>query len=249
MKILSALILAVCLAWPPASGAADTTIEIGVLANGAKFIGDKTGGAYVLVVDEENDAILAEGVTHGSTGDTQRIMKGEGGRYLDITSEGDAVFRANIALLAPRKVTVKATGPLDYPGSSSSASESLWLIPGHSLVGGNRVLIDLAGFIIQPVSMSIDGKGQGHVRVDLQMLCGCPITPGGTWNAEQLIKQARLITADGKESEPVALQYTGDGTVYEARFENAFDKPQSVRVDVVSMNNANTGSLDVPLQL
>ncbi|MBW3567865.1 MAG: hypothetical protein KY410_07915 [Proteobacteria bacterium] len=242
-----ALLLLFFLPWlPPAVAATETQIEIGVLANGAKFIGDSKGGAYVIVADETTGDILAEGRTRGSTGDTERIMRGKGGRHGDISTPDDAVFRGSIALDAPRKVLITATGPLDHPESAAEAEKSLWLIPGEHLLSANRILLELSGYLIEPVDIGIDPDGRGIVRVSLEMLCGCPIQPGGTWDADTINKTATLLGEQGN-SAPVPLRYSGEGTVYEARFDSPLPGARFVRIDLAGTRNANTTSRRIPL--
>lgn len=220
-------------------------IEVSVLSNGAKFIGDKTGGAQVTLRDEESGEVIARGVTRGSTGSTEKIMQAES-LYTDITSEGDAVFVAEFELDAPRRFVIEAEGPLDYPQALQTTSRTLWIVPGQNLEGANRVILGLAGYIIDPVDVAINQMGTGRVRVDLQMLCGCAIIPGGTWDARRIHKHATLVGPTGI-SQTVELEHIGDGTIYQAGFGGKVKHPRFVRFDVVGMDNENVGSLTVPI--
>lgn len=236
--LLFLMLPAVCIGAP-------LRVEVGVLSNGAKFIGDKTGGAEVQILDVTSGEVLAEGFTRGGTGSTSRIMGSDGGRDKKILSDGDAVFVAELNLDEPRQVKITMKGPLDHPSSMSASSMLLWLVPGHDLVGDNRVIDTLSGYIIEPVEMNVDGSGEGSASVDLQMLCGCPIKPGGTWDAERIHKMAVLIGPESRES--AELVYTGEGTIYEARFTGNVKHPVLLRFDLVAMDDDNTASLAVPL--
>lgn len=226
--------------------AENVAVEVSVLSNGAKFIGDKTGGARIAIVDDESGELLAQGVTRGGTGSTEKIMGGEGGLYKEIISDDAAVFGSDIALLEPRRVTVVATGPLGFPQAYSTASQTLWLLPGQEFTGANRIVLTLSGYIIEPVKIDINRMGTGDVLVDLQMLCGCPITPDGRWDADRIRKQATLLGPSGMQ-QTVKLEYTGEGTVYKGRFAGQVKHPHSVRIDVAGVDTANATSLTLPL--
>lgn len=224
----------------PVAAAEPVQVEVGVLANGAKFIGDKTGGTAVKIIDAESGEVVAEGVTRGGTGDTARIMQGE--RYASLRSESDAVFAFSLPLDEPAQFIVEAEGPLGEPQATSRARKSVWLIPDMDRVGDSRVLLSLSGYIIRPLDVKLDDEGRGHIRVELEMLCGCPIQPGGTWNADRIHKQAVLVMADGEER-TADLEYTGKGATYEVRFEEPAGEIAQARVDAVGMDDDNATSL------
>lgn len=243
VPVLRALLAAAPQAFP---APATTRIEVGVLANGAKFIGDSTGGAAIRIVDTATGEVLAEGVTRGGTGDTSVLMGKQGGIYKPLAGEGDAVFVADLALHEPRRVTIAATGPLDFPAARATASESVWLVPGKDLSGGSRVILALNGYLIEPVKTDIDATGTGSVEVSLRMLCGCPVRPGGTWDAKRIIKRATLVGANG-EAQSVALAYSGEGTLFGARFDGRVTRPRGVRIDMAGMDDSNVASRWLPL--
>lgn len=221
-------------------------VEVSVLSHGAKFIGDKTGGARITIVDDESGELLAQGTTQGGTGSTERIMGKEGGLHQNVVTKDAAVFSADIQLLEPRRVTVVATGPLGFPQAYSTASQTAWLVPGMNRAGPGRFILTLSGYIIDPVETSINRMGTGELRVGLQMLCGCPITPGGTWDADQIEKQATLLGPSGMQ-QTVELEYTGEGTLYKGRFAGQVKHPHSVRINITGKDSANAASLTLPL--
>lgn len=223
----------------PVVAAEPVQVEVGVLANGAKFIGDKTGGAAVKIMDAESGKVVAEGVTRGGTGETARIMQGQ--RYASLRSEKDAVFTFSLPLEAPAQFIIEAEGPLGEPQAKSLARKSVWLVPGKDRVGDSRVLLSLSGYIIRPLEVELDNNG-GHIRVELEMLCGCIIQPGGTWDADRIHKQVVLTMADGSER-TANLEYTGKGVIYEARFNEPAGEITQARVDVVGMDDDNAASL------
>lgn len=241
------LLILLLLLMPGLPLAADTIrVEVSALSEGAKFIGDKTGGARITIVDDESGELLAQGTTRGGTGSTEKIMSGAGGVHRNVVTEDAAVFSTDIPLLEPRRVTVVATGPLDFPQAYSTASRTVWLMPGEDRTNASRIVLTLSGYIIDPVETAINRMGTGDLRVDLQMLCGCPVTPGGTWDADRISKQATLLGPSGMQ-QTVQLEYTGEGTIYKARFAGQVKHPHSVRIDITGMDSANAASLTLPL--
>ncbi|PZU75341.1 MAG: hypothetical protein DI546_09250 [Rhizobium sp.] len=55
-----------------------TTIDVRVIARGAKFLGGYTTPVRVTLTDAETSEMLARGITSGTTGDTQRSMAARG---------------------------------------------------------------------------------------------------------------------------------------------------------------------------
>ena len=82
-------------------------------AKDAKFIGSSIGGAKILVKDALTDEILAEGITKGSTGNTDKIMKQDWKRYQNLSEESTAGFEATLNITEPTFVTIEAYGPIN----------------------------------------------------------------------------------------------------------------------------------------
>lgn len=240
--IVSLIVLGIV---PLAQAGPDVELEVAVFANGAKLIGDKTGSAEVTVRDRETGELLAKGRTQGGTGSTERIMHGGDGRYADRSSDDDAVFRTRLALEQPREVRVDVRGPLDA-AQPATASATLWLIPGDDRSGERRFALQLNGYLVDLEQADIDSEGKGSAVVSLQMLCGCPVKPGGTWDADAIDMKAMLVNNKGA-SEPVSLHYTGEGVRYEAAFNQRFPGAQFLRVILAGKQDSNTTVRDFSL--
>lgn len=142
VRLLPALsILAACDPFPAAQAAPEPTrIDVHVVARDAKLVGSAVGGAQVTIRDAENGEVLAEGVHEGGTGDTGLIMGARARNANVFTTPGAAAYTAELALDAPRMVTVEATGPLYFSQARTSASTTLLVMPGEDVTGDGVVL-------------------------------------------------------------------------------------------------------------
>jgi hypothetical protein len=188
-----------------------TDIVVRVLSQGAKFIGTGMGGAEIIVRDVESGEILAQGITEGGTGDTKVIMQAAP-RNAPLGGAGAAAFRAKIDVAAPRLVEVSARGPLAQPQAVVTARDQRWLIPGAPVAGDGWVL-ELPGLavrIVQPATPAHPPAGStaATIGVHVSMLCGCPIEPGGLWDAARFEVRA-LVDHNGKAMPAISLAYAG----------------------------------------
>lgn len=169
--ILSALLLALAAAAPAA--AEETAVTVRVLSRDAKFIGTSMGGARVTIRDAETGLLLAEGVTAGSTGDTERLMRAPRERGTELATPGAAVFEAALDLDRPTLLEITAHGPRAQLQSAVSASTTRWVLPGKGLAEGDGVVLELAGFaldVLAPPAHSVLADQEVEVRVNLVML-------------------------------------------------------------------------------
>jgi hypothetical protein len=127
--------------------AAQTKITVRARAMDAKFIGSKMG-VQVTIKDSESGKILAEGKIEGDTGDTKTIMETPVKRNDSIANEKTAKFDAVVDIQEPRLVTIEAAGPLGFKQSAEKVSTQLWVIPGKNLTGGDGVVLNFYGFVM-----------------------------------------------------------------------------------------------------
>lgn len=225
----------------PAAAAEPTRIDVRVISKGAKFVGTSMGGVLVTIRDADSKELLAQGVTRGGTGDTERIMKA-GLRHHDPVSTADAaLFQTTLDLDSPRVIAVEAFGPLSQRQAANRASSTMWVIPGKHVTGGDGWLIELPGFavdILEPPShQKLRGGTVGQtIRANVTMMCGCPVEPGGPWDADRFEVQA-LVTRDGKRIAEVPLRYAGETSQFVAELETA--EPGSYEVAVYAYDPAN----------
>lgn len=167
--------------------ATPTEIVVRVISEDAKFIGDAMGGADVTLRAARSGRILARGRTAGGTGDTARIMQANGRSPL-ISTPDAAAFIAQIEIDEPTLVDLEVTGPNARPGSQISIVSQRWVMPGQSINTGDGWVVELPGLAISPIANVIEGASVGggrsiSVSARVELLCGCPITPGGQWDA------------------------------------------------------------------
>jgi hypothetical protein len=221
-----------------------------VLARDAKIIGSGVGGAKVTIVNAETGAILAEGLHEGGTGDTRRIMSTPHARDMTIyDTRGTAGFLADLDLAGPTVVNISAVGPLGFPQATRSASKQMLLLPGQDVLG-DGVILELHGFIVEIVTPEPLDPAADEVEVTarVRMMCGCPIQPGGLWDANDKTFRARL-KANGKVVSETNLDYAGEPNM----FTGVVPVPDSARGDltlevlVSDADRGNFGRHEIPL--
>lgn len=185
---------AILLAASPA-GAEPTEVVVRVISQDAKFVGDSMGGAEVVLRDAASGSVITQGVTTGGTGDTSSIMAATGRSPIRAT-ESAASFRATVDIDRPMLVLVEVRGPLGFPQTMQRSSSERWLIPGLSGAAGDGWVVELPGLAIQLLGNWQSGLQQGvptDLTAEVQLMCGCPITPDGLWNAAdyEVIMQIR----------------------------------------------------------
>lgn len=194
--------------------ATETILTIRVKAKDAKFVGSSIGGARVLVRIADTGEILANGLTLGSTGNTEIIMKSPIQRGQRITDDNTARFEARIDIERPTFVTVEVLSPVNQRQAAVAASTQLWLIPGKD-IRGDGLVIEVPGFVVNVLrprthnvmstkSLSPDGL---PIEANVVMMCGCPIQDGGLWDAKKMEVSA-LVYRDGKSAGTVPMSCT-----------------------------------------
>jgi hypothetical protein len=242
VRLLPALsILAACDPFPAAQAASEPTrVDVHVVARDAKLVGSAVGGAQVTIRDAESGEVLAEGVHEGGTGDTGLIMGTRERNAHVFTTPGAAVYTAELALDAPRMVTVEATGPLDFPQARTTASTTLLVMPGED-VTGDGVVLELWGYIVEILGTPAASASGSElpVRARVRMLCSCPTQPGGLWDAPAV--RARLTAPDGTVVAETALAYEGGNSTYGGSLAQPGTGEYELEVRAVSAETGNTG--------
>ena len=188
--------------------AAPTEVVVRVISQDAKFVGDSMGGAEVILRSAESGDILAKGVTSGGTGDTEKIMAARG-RAPARASDTAAAFRTTIDIKRPLLIRVEIKGPLGFPKTMQRATSERWLVLGQNAGVGDGWIIELPGLAVKLVDPMPPAfiRGVPHVlTAEVQLMCGCPITPGGLWDSANYDVSAELRQS-GKLREVVPLQF------------------------------------------
>jgi hypothetical protein len=225
--------------------AVDTRIDVRVLSKGAKFIGTGVAGAEITIRDAETDELLARGKTVGDSGNDHRIMVESWPRHHPLSTETSAVFRATLELEEPRQVIVTARGPLSQPQSTAVATVTQWVVPGKHITGGDGLTLELPGFsvdILHPPARQRVPAGQQRLelRANVMMMCGCPIEPGGLWDADAFEVVALIHQRDRRVAE-IALSYAGEIGQFAGSFPIPGPGPYDITVYAFDPRNGNTG--------
>ena len=193
---------AALLAMTAAAAAEPTEIIVRVISKDAKFVGTSMGGVRIVLADAETGEVLAQGVTAGSTGDTQLLMLTDKTRRVPGATDDAAAFAATVALAEPRRIRVSATGPLAQRQAAVTVTSEQWVVPGKHINGGDAWLLELPGFSVDvlgpPAHVRVgDLPQQVAIEANVTMMCGCPIEPGGLWDADKFEVKA-LIKLNGR---------------------------------------------------
>jgi hypothetical protein len=227
-----------------AASAEPTHLMIRALSEDAKFIGDHTGGVEVTLRDAATHTILSQGMIHGGTGDTDRIMTAPRTRSGALADAQTAGFDAVIDIARPTLVDVEARGPLAAQAGALTVRAQLWFMPGQPVIGDGLVL-KFTGLLITPV-LSRAADGRVHVAAKVTMLCGCPISPGGLWDEANY-----RITADvldgGAVMQHLTLHYAGRPSEFATDLPPVSGPNHTLRIIATQSTAPNTGVVELPL--
>jgi hypothetical protein len=222
------------------TGGKETKVMIRAIARDAKVIGEHVGGARITVRDVSTGKILAEGIQKAGTGDTDLIMNKPRTRGATVFGTPDASgFLAILNLDKPTVVEISAEGPLGNSQATQRASKTMLLVPGEDVLG-EGVLLEIHGFIVQTLAPQMDAKAKAgspfEVRATVTMACGCPIEPGGLWDANKIRVIARLVR-EGKIEKEVPMQYAGVQNTFKG--DVPVTAPGQIELQVLAMDPAN----------
>jgi hypothetical protein len=248
LSVTTALLMAAAAAVPATAGAETTRIPVHVLSQDAKLIGSGVGGAWVTVTDAATGEVLAQGAHAGATGDTQKIMRLDPQERDTVLfdTEGAAVFVAEFDLDEPTVVRISATGPLGNPEASMRATTEMLVTPGAEITG-DGVVLTLHGLNIDILQAAAGGAGEPvRVLVNVGMMCGCPLTPGGLWDADSVELTARLLR-DGRVVGTGKLGYAGEASRFAGEVTPA--EPGAYELEIIGEqpSKANFGHARMPL--
>jgi hypothetical protein len=171
-KVFILLVLFTALLSYGVSEAVQTKLVVRAKSKDAKFVGTKMGGARVVVTDTETGKVLAEGLTTGGTGNTQKIMIQPKSRFGEI-AEGAAKFETSIDINEPTLITVDVEAPYIYKDNMIKSSTQIWMIPGRDIVGDGLV-VEVPGFSINAAVPGkvklVNGKAVIPVRARIVMI-------------------------------------------------------------------------------
>ncbi|PLW83763.1 hypothetical protein CWI75_05305 [Kineobactrum sediminis] len=228
------------------SSAASTDLKVLVRADDAKYIGSGVGGLNVTIKDTVTGELLSHGVISGGTGDTTALMKKSHSRGRSPVAGDPASFQTALELQRPTRIEISVSGPLDVAQSSQSVSTTLWMIPGTHRVE-TPVILHMPGLITDLVSYSLENRTLS-LTASVTMICGCPITAGGLWDAAEFVAVVQLYQ-DGEHIVEAPLEFTGNDN----EFAGSIKVPDAGDFDMVvyayQQNTGNTGVYQRPLRV
>jgi hypothetical protein len=241
MLFASALLVSLC---GSAACATPTSIVIRIMAKDAKFVGTEMGGVQITLRDAETGEVLAQGLTEGASGSTPLIMK-EGRARHDVLSDAkSAKFSATLDLDRPRRVMVTATGPSSPKQAANTVSSTQWVLPGKNIDGGDGWVLELPGFAVSaldpPAEINLAATQKIGVHAKVTMMCGCPITPNGQWDANKL-EIAAVLAQGGKNLRTIPLSYAGKPSEFGGDIDVADKGEYEVTVYAYDPADGNTG--------
>ncbi|HAA15180.1 MAG TPA: hypothetical protein DCE41_27180 [Cytophagales bacterium] len=226
--------------------ATETQVMVREKAKDAKFIGSSLGGAHVLIRSTTNGAILAEGLTQGSTGSTQRIMREPHTRGMTLTDDNTAGFLATLDLQEPTFVRIEVASPYGHRSAQVHASTELWLIPGKHILG-DGIILEIPGFIIDILSprthryISLaEVKDQPlSVQANIVMMCGCTINEDGLWDSNDMEVRG-ILKRNGELAGEIGLDWKSTN-LFEAALPLTEPGQYHLTVYAYDPNSGNTG--------
>ncbi|MBD3744938.1 hypothetical protein [Sphingopyxis alaskensis] len=233
------------LAAVPAS-AEPTPVKVHVISQDAKFIGDSMGGVEVVLRDAKTGKILAKGLTAGGTGDTKKIMEAVG-RSPMLTTPDAAHYSTTLDISVPTLVKIELRGPLARPLSMQRASSERWLVPG--IAAGNGWVVELPGLAIEVDGGSAMAAGRAAtLTARVALMCGCPITPGGLWDAADYEVTAEL-RHKGETAERAPLIFSASPGQFSGAITPGFSGAGELWIVARNRHTGNAGAARVPVRI
>lgn len=196
-----------------------TNITIRVIAKGGKFLGADIGGAYVTIQNAQTGEILAQGRTSGGSG-VVNLMEISINRTEFYPNTQASAFNTTLSLTEPCFIKVTATGPNGGLQSANTVTATQWIIPGKDLTGGNGLLLELPGLLVQvqspPTHQNFGSVAEAKVdfQANVTMMCGCPIAPNTAWIPELFEVGAMIYQLDTPKGnvylETVKMTFSGE---------------------------------------
>jgi hypothetical protein len=219
-----------------------TTVVVRAVAKDAKFIGSSMGGAFITIKEIKSGEVLASGVTKGSTGDTGKLVNEPHQRYGTLSTEGAAKFETTLDLSEPKFVDISARAPMAQKQSQVKSSTQLWLIPGKDITG-DGIILELPGFaidILQPQAHEVNGDETISITANAVMMCGCPISPDGLWDSNEMEFTAFIDTVDQQLARK-SMTFTGKTSTFETSFSPKEGGAYQITVYGYDSRTGNTG--------
>lgn len=225
--------------------ATETKIVVRAMAKDAMFIGTSMGGAKIIIRKVESGTILAQGITKGGTGNPVTLMQEPRKRGTPLSDASTAKFEASLDLSEPTLVSVEALAPYSQRQALIKVSTQLWLLPGRD-INGDGIILEIPGFVVNilyPQSserLRLSDTKVISLTANVVMMCGCPITPEGTWDANRyeiygIVKHNGIIIGN------VPLAYADKPNTFKGSLEIEKSGVYEVQVYAYDAQTGNAG--------
>ena len=218
----------------------ETELLITVKSSDAKFIGTQTGGAHVIIRNRKTGDVIADGMTYGSTGDTDTIMAQSIERDAKFTAPETAKFQFSLEFWEPTPVTISASA------NGVSASFDTILVPEKDYTTGNGIMIEIPGFavdILSPApnsSYDHNAKTPVSLEANIMHLCGCKIEPDSPWPPERYEVDA-YVYKEGLLVTKFEMPYAGEPGIYASNITIPIPGIYKLTVVAFDKHNKNVG--------
>lgn len=181
-----------------------TEIRVHVIARGGRYVGDDIGGALVTLRDAHTGEFLASGLTRGGSG-VPDLMTLERARTTPLPTASASVFTTTLMMAEPRLIEFEVIGPPAAQGAENRVTSTEWILPQTIAPDGNALTLELAGLNVDVLSPPTHFMPQQKaplkipVRVNVTMMCGCPISPTTDWKPEDFKVMMLVKRPDGKQ--------------------------------------------------
>lgn len=216
-----------------------TQIMVRAKAVDSKFIGSSVGGVKAIVEDAETGEILDQGWIKGGTGDTAVLIENPLKRGVRQTSDTTAGYLATVDIDSPRLLRFKLIGPYGYRQALQESSMTSWVVPGKDMLG-DGIILSMTGFIVDAWTQVVEG-GTVDIMTKASLLCGCPITHDGHWQADNYEATA-IIMQDEAKLDEVSLDFIGPVGMF--RGQTKITTPGHYKA-IVYLYDKNTGNVGV----
>ena len=114
-----------------------------------------------------------------------------------------------------------------------------WVVPGKDILG-DGIIITMTGFIVDAWTRVLE-NGQVDIYTKASLLCGCPITKDGHWQADNYEAKA-ILMRDEETIDEVTLDFTGPAGMFSGK--TTITEPGHYKA-VVYLYDAKTGNVGV----
>ena len=129
--------------------------------------------------------------------------------------------------------------------SAARISITRWVLPGKHLTDGDGWLVEMPGLAVDVLEPAAGGRTKVGDEIILSanvvMMCGCPFTRSGLWDAHKL-EVVASIKQNGEQVKIVPLEPTDEASRFSARFTAGSRGAYEVAVTAFDPASGNAGA-------